>query len=136
VLKAQHTEGTYIQGTFFMPNTFGAPEISVQDVAAKVTAKEEFVWLDVREPDELATAAINDERVVNVPLSLLAQQQTAALPTEAQAKDAEIVVFCHHGGRSGQVTAWLRGQGWTNVLNMEGGIDNWARTVDASVARY
>jgi rhodanese-related sulfurtransferase len=119
-----------------MPNTFGAPEISVQDVAAKVTAKEEFVWLDVREPDELATAAINDERVVNVPLSLLAQQQTAALPASAQAKDAEIVVFCHHGGRSGQVTAWLRGQGWTNVLNMEGGIDNWARTVDASVGRY
>lgn len=119
-----------------MPNPYGAPEISVQDVAAKVAAHEQFVWLDVREPNELAAAAINDERVVNVPLSVLSQQRTAALPAAAQEKDAEIVVFCHHGARSGQVTAWLLGQGWTNVINMEGGIDNWARTVDAGVGRY
>lgn len=119
-----------------MPNPYGAPEISVQDVAAKIAANENFIWLDVREPDELRAASINDDRVVNVPMSVLAEQRTAALPDEAQAKDAEIVVFCHHGTRSGQVTAWLRGQGWTNVLNMEGGIDNWARTVDATVGRY
>jgi rhodanese-related sulfurtransferase len=119
-----------------MPNPYGAPEISVQDVAAKVKANEKFVWLDVREPNELTEAAINDERVVNVPMSVLAQERTAALPAEAQDKDAEIIVFCHHGGRSGQVTAWLRQQGWTNVLNMDGGIDNWARSVDSSVGRY
>jgi rhodanese-related sulfurtransferase len=119
-----------------MPNPYGAPEISVQDVAAKAAASEKFVWLDVREPNELAAAAISDERVVNVPMSVLAQERTAALPAEAQDKDAEIVVFCHHGTRSGQVTAWLRGQGWNNVLNMEGGIDNWATSVDSTVGRY
>jgi rhodanese-related sulfurtransferase len=119
-----------------MPNNFGAPEISVKDVAAKVAANEDFIWLDVREPNELEAAAIDNARVVNVPMSELAQKQTAALPAGAQDKDAEIVVFCHHGGRSGQVTAWLRGQGWTNVLNMEGGIDSWARNVDGSVGRY
>jgi rhodanese-related sulfurtransferase len=119
-----------------MPNNFGAPEISVQDVAAKIAANEPFILLDVREPDELAAAAIPDARVTNVPLSVLAKDRIAALPIEAQEKDAEIVVFCHHGARSGQVTAWLRGQGWTNVLNMEGGIDNWARTIDANVGRY
>jgi rhodanese-related sulfurtransferase len=108
----------------------------VKDVAAKVAANEPFVWLDVREPNELAAAAIKDERVVNVPMSVLGKQQTAALPAVAQDQEAEIVVFCHHGARSGQVTAWLRGQGWKNVLNMEGGIDNWARQVDASVGRY
>lgn len=119
-----------------MPNSFGAPEISVQDVAAKIAANENFIFLDVREPNELGAAAIHDARVVNVPLSVLAKEQTAALPAEAQEKDAEIVVFCHHGGRSGQVTAWLRGQGWTNVVNMDGGIDRWAVTVDSSVGRY
>ena len=119
-----------------MTNAYGAPEISVQDVAARVAANEEFILLDVREPDELAAAAIQDERVVNVPMSVLAQQQAGALPVEAQDKEADIVVFCHHGGRSGQVTAWLRGQGWKNVVNMEGGIDSWARNVDASVGRY
>jgi rhodanese-related sulfurtransferase len=119
-----------------MTNTYGAPEISVQDVAAKVAANEDFILLDVREPNELDAAAIADARVVNVPLSVLAQQRTAALPEAAQDKDAEIVVFCHHGGRSAQVTAWLRGQGWTNVLNMEGGIERWATGVDATVGRY
>jgi len=119
-----------------MPNAFGAPEISVQDVAAKVAANEQFIWLDVREPNELAAAAITDERVVNVPLSVITQQRTAALPPAAQEKDAEIVVFCHMGGRSGQVTAWLRGQGWTNVLNMEGGIERWATIIDAKVGHY
>lgn len=119
-----------------MPNPYGAPEISVKDVAGKVAANESFVWLDVREPNELTAASINDERVVNVPMSVLAQKKTAALPAATQDKEAEIVVFCHHGTRSAQVTSWLLGQGWSNVLNMEGGIDNWARQVDASVGRY
>lgn len=119
-----------------MPNAFGAPEISVQDVAAKVAAKEQFIWLDVREADELQAAAIDDARVVHVPLSKLAQERVNALPEPALDKDAEIVVFCHHGGRSGQVTAWLRGQGWANVYNMDGGIESWANRIDASVGRY
>ena len=119
-----------------MPNPFGAPEVTVLDVAAKQRAGDAFIWLDVREPHELSAAAIPDPNVVNVPLSVLAQQQTAALPTAAQDKDAEIVVFCHHGMRSAQVVAWLRGQGWTNALNMAGGIDAWAHQVDASVGMY
>jgi rhodanese-related sulfurtransferase len=113
-----------------------AAEISVQDVAARVANNEEFIWLDVREPNELSAAAIEDERVVNVPLSVLAQQRVAALPPDAQDKDADIVVFCHVGGRSGQVTSWLRGQGWTKVVNMTGGIESWARTIDPSVGHY
>lgn len=119
-----------------MPNPFGAPEISVQDVAAKLAANESFIWLDVREQDELAAAAIHDERVLHVPLSELARARIDALPPAALDKDAEIVVFCHHGGRSGQVTAWLRGQGWTNVVNMDGGIESWADSIDASVGKY
>ena len=113
-----------------MPNPYGAPEIFVQDVAAKAAADESFVWLDVREANELMPSSIHNDSVINVPLSVLAEQQTAALPAEAQDKDAEIMVFCHHGARSAQVAAWLRRQGWTNVLNMEGGIDAWARQVD------
>ena len=31
---------------------------------------------------------------------------------------------------------WLRQQGWTNVLNMEGGIDAWAQEVDPEVGVY
>lgn len=119
-----------------MSNPYGAAEISVQDVAAKVKAGEQFVWLDVREPNELSAAAIANELVVNVPMSELAQKQIAALPPNAEDKDAEIVVFCHHGMRSAQVAAWLQGQGWTNVVSMEGGIDAWAKQIDGSVGLY
>ena len=53
-----------------------------------------------------------------------------------QDKDAPIVAFCHHGGRSAQVTAWLRQQGWTNVVNMTGGIHAWAQSIDPAVGTY
>ena len=119
-----------------MPNAFGAPEISVKDVALKQQAGENFIWLDVREPEELNAAFIDDERIIDIPLSRLSQQQVAALPEAAQDKEAEIIVFCHHGMRSAQVVAWLQGQGWTNVYNMDGGIDAWARRVDPSVGTY
>jgi rhodanese-related sulfurtransferase len=119
-----------------MANPFGAPEISVHDVAEKQRAGATFVWLDVRETNELDAAAIVDPQVVNVPLSVLAEQRIAALPAAAQAQEAEIVVFCHHGTRSAQVVAWLRGQGWSRVVNMDGGIDSWARQIDPSVGLY
>ncbi len=119
-----------------MSNPYGAPEISVQEVEKKRQAGEEFVWLDVREAEEVASVQIEDERIAVVPLSTLADQQTKALPTAAEAEDAEIVVFCHHGMRSAQVTAWLMQQGWTNVKSMAGGIDAWANEIDPSVGLY
>jgi len=44
--------------------------------------------------------------------------------------------MCHHGNRSGQVTAWLVQQGWNNVFNVSGGIDEYARQIDHSVGFY
>ena len=119
-----------------MPNPFGAPEISVQEVKRKLDADEPVVMLDVREPYELLRAAIKDSRVLPTPVSRLAQFQLDGLPAEAQPQNADIVVFCHHGVRSAQVTMWLRQQGWTNVRSMAGGIDAWAREIDSSVGHY
>lgn len=119
-----------------MPNPFGAPEISVQAVNHKLQAGDDFVWVDVREPNELQLAMIEDRRVVELPLSLLAAQQLDAIPEELADKDTEVIVFCHKGLRSAQVTVWLRDQGWTNVTNMEGGIDAWANEIDESVGMY
>lgn len=124
-----------------MPNPYGAPEISVRAVETKVNAGESFVWLDVREANEFALASIKLASIKNMPvfmapLSELAQKGISMLPSEAQDKDAEVIVSCHHGGRSAQVTAWLMQQGWTNVKNLDGGIDAWAREIDPSVGRY
>lgn len=119
-----------------MPNPFGAPEITVHEVKNRLDDGEPFIWLDVREPNEQQLAAIADERVVAAPLSTIAQRYLDALPPVALDKDADIIVFCHHGIRSAQVTVWLQNQGWTRVLNMAGGIDAWAKEVDRTVGVY
>jgi len=111
------------------------PEISATELAAKRAAGESFILLDVREPVELAYASLGED-VWHLPLSQLAYLQLTALPPEAQDQAAEIVVICHHGVRSAQVTAWLRQQGWQNVWNLRGGIDAYAREVDPAVGFY
>ena len=117
-------------------NPFVAPEISVQEVQNRIADGQPFVWLDVREPNELAFAAIRDERIVLAPLSELAARQLNALPAEALDQETSIVVLCHHGIRSAQVTLWLLQQGWRNVLNMAGGINAWAKEIDSEVGMY
>ncbi|MFZ0545004.1 MAG: rhodanese-like domain-containing protein [Candidatus Promineifilaceae bacterium] len=119
-----------------MPNPYGAPEISVQEVAEKRENGDDFILMDVREAYELDMANLG-EGVTLVPLSQLAARQLDALPSEvADNKDAEIVAFCHTGVRSGQVTMWLRQQGWANVLSMAGGINAYARQIDPDVGIY
>lgn len=119
-----------------MPNPYGAPEISVKEVASKLVVDDDFLIMDVREPNEVDKASLPEGSFMLVPLSQLAEKRLDALPAAAQDQDAEIVVICHHGVRSAQVTAWLRQQGWTNVLSMAGGIDAYAQEVDPSIGTY
>jgi rhodanese-related sulfurtransferase len=86
------------------------------------------VVLDVREPYEVATAALTGALTIpmaQIPLSL------AQLPA-----DRPIVVMCHHGARSAQVTSFLHANGYPNAVNLDGGIDAWSVHVDPAVARY
>ncbi len=119
-----------------MPNPYGVPETDVGSLAEKLASDPNFILMDVREMHELARARLDHPQVEVVPLSELAQKQLAGLPQALQEKDAEIVVMCHHGVRSAQVTAWLLGNGWTNVINLAGGIDAYAREIDPSVGLY
>jgi rhodanese-related sulfurtransferase len=47
-----------------------------------------------------------------------------------------VVCYCHHGMRSLQVGMYLERQGFGQVLNLDGGIDAWARIVDPSCPTY
>jgi rhodanese-related sulfurtransferase len=48
-----------------------------------------------------------------------------------------VVVFCHLGQRSAQVTYWLNAHlGYQQVYNLRGGIDAYARQVDARIRKY
>jgi rhodanese-related sulfurtransferase len=112
------------------------PEISVTQLSEKLKSQDEFILLDVREPHELNFAKLSDRRLQTTPLSRLGREGTNALSESAKSKDATIYVMCHHGNRSSQVTAWLVQQGWKNVFNVHGGIDEYARKVDHSVGFY
>jgi rhodanese-related sulfurtransferase len=112
------------------------PEITVTDLAEKLKSKDSFILLDVRELHELNYAKITDEHLEHAPMSQLARQGAGVLSEAARSQDAVIYVMCHHGNRSQQVTAWLAQQGWKNVFNVRGGIDEYARKVDQSVGFY
>ena len=120
-----------------MPNPYGAPEISVQDVHAKQQDGEEFILVDVREPKEVELASLAEDVFTSLPLSDLRERRLEAVPDAlSQDKDAEVVVFCHKGLRSAQVTVFLRQQGWSKAVSMAGGIDAWAEEIDESVGKY
>jgi rhodanese-related sulfurtransferase len=112
------------------------PEIDVHELARKLGSDETFVLLDVREASELDYAMIVDDRLKVVPMSRMAQLGVGAFPEDVQQKNAEILVMCHHGARSAQVTQWMLGQGWKNVVSVRGGIDDYAKKIDASVGKY
>lgn len=116
----------------FSPDS-SAPDISVQALAQKLGTEPDAVQLiDVREPWEVATAAIAG--FVNLPLSEFANWETQ-IHQHFEA-DKETLVLCHHGIRSAQMCQWLRGQGFTQVRNIMGGIDAYSLQVDPAVPRY
>jgi len=47
-----------------------------------------------------------------------------------------VVVICHHGGRSMQVGMFLEAQGFHDVINLSGGVAEWARSVDPTMPTY
>ena len=112
------------------------PEVSVEELAAKLKTADQFILLDVREAWELALAKITDTRLAAGPMSGLANKGLDGLPEPALQKDAEIYVLCHHGVRSANVTGWLAAQGWTKVFSVAGGIDEYARRIDRTVGMY
>lgn len=104
-------------------------EITPEEVKDKKDAGEEFILLDVREPWEFETAHIDTAKLI--PMGDVPSRVHQELDPEDH-----IVVVCHHGVRSLNVTAWLRQQGFEKAQSMRGGIDAWARRVDGKVPVY
>jgi rhodanese-related sulfurtransferase len=85
-----------------------------------VSVPADALLLDVREDDEWAAGHIDG--AVHVPMMQLPQRlryEPGPLTPEAP-----IVVVCKVGGRSAQVTAWLRHQGY-DAANLAGGMLAW-----------
>ncbi len=104
-------------------------EITPEEVKGRFDAAERFTLLDVREPWEFEKARIAGAMLI--PLGEVPSRAHQELDPEEQ-----IVVICHHGVRSMNVTVWLRQQGFEKAQSMRGGIDAWSRRVDGSVPVY
>ena len=104
------------------------PEISPQELKQKLDENESVLLLDVREPSEYDIVHLEGARLI--PLNTL-PHHIDSLPL-----DQEIVVYCHHGQRSLYATAYLHQKGYTDAINLAGGIDHWAAEIDPTLRRY
>ena len=95
---------------------------------AAYLADAEPLLVDVREPWEFDICHIDGS--INLPMS-----QIAARLDQLQDAD-EIVLICHHGIRSMQVAAYLQQSVDGKLINLDGGVDAWAREVDPDMALY
>lgn len=109
------------------------PTISVTQLAALMAdPPEDLQLIDVREPEEVAIAAIPGFTV----LPLSQSEQWAGQITQHLNSNAPTYVLCHHGVRSAQMCHWLRSQGFEQVTNISGGIEAYSVAVDRSIPRY
>lgn len=90
--------------------------IDVQTASA-LSSRDDVLLLDVREQSEYDAGHIPG--VTLIPMNDV-PNRLAEIPT-----DKTVIVTCRSGNRSGQVTEYLRGQGFSNVYNMAGGIVEW-----------
>jgi rhodanese-related sulfurtransferase len=84
--------------------------------------------LDVREPWEVAICALPG--ITAIPMG--------QIPARAAELDTSrpVVCICHHGMRSLQVAMFLERQGFSDVVNLAGGIEAWSRDVDPKCPTY
>ena len=93
-------------------------DIYVSELKEKIDRKDDFFFLDVREPYEYEADNLG---AVLIPMGDIPQK----LEELKVYMDKEIVVHCRSGARSGQVKQFLMDQGFRNVRNLIGGILEW-----------
>ena len=106
-------------------------ETTPDQVRQRLDSGEILHLIDVREPHEYAIAHIQGSELI--PMRTI---PAAHAKLQAEAKQATLVVYCHHGIRSLNTVHWLREQGIENCQSMAGGIDQWSLTIDPTVPRY
>jgi rhodanese-related sulfurtransferase len=123
------TERPKVDTTAFTESNQMDYEITPEQFKKLQSENGEYTLLDVREPWEHQTARIEGAKLMPV----------GDVPSRAHQEldpDEHIVVYCHHGVRSMNVTSWLRQQGFEKAQSLTGGIDRWAREIDPTIPKY
>lgn len=103
-------------------------EITAQQLKQMLESKEDLTLVDLRPAWEQQLCAIDGS--MNVPMDDLPMYMHD-LP-----QDKTIVMVCHHGSRSRQAAAFLKGCGYNKIVCLSGGIDTWAKDIDKEMKRY
>ncbi len=103
------------------------PAMTVHDLKRRLDSGEALFLLDVREPHEAEISSIGGALI---PKDVL-RQRLNEVP-----RDLPVVVYCRSGSRSATVVRWLENDGYTNAVNLAGGINAWAREIDPRLLIY
>jgi monothiol glutaredoxin len=102
-------------------------QITVQDLKSLRDSGAPLELWDVRTEAERDIAKIEGARHLD---------QEAVVYLEGLDRSTPLVFHCHHGIRSQAAAEYFLAKGFTNLCNVEGGIEAWSVLVDASVRRY
>jgi rhodanese-related sulfurtransferase len=93
--------------------------ITPDQLKMRLDQGEEIAMIDVREPEEIAQGMISGARHI----------QLATIPERLSeiAKDKETIIICRSGNRSGRAIEYLESLGYTNLVNLAGGMLEWER---------
>jgi len=95
-------------------------EIDAYDLQTRMAKGDDFVLLDIRSAGELAQGVLPDAE--HIPMHLI------PLRINELPKDKDVILYCHSGARSYHACAYLAQQGFSNAINLRGGILGWARS--------
>jgi rhodanese-related sulfurtransferase len=101
-------------------------DISVQELKERLDAGTAPNIIDVREIHEYEAGHIHAE---NIPMGQIPERLAELHPF----KDQELVICCRSGGRSGNITHYLKSQGFTGVRNLTGGMLAWKASIDENL---
>ncbi len=88
------------------------------------------VMIDVREDNELVHGMIDG--AIHIPMNDVPGRMEEFAPY----KDKSVVLICRSGKRSAQVGQFMEHIGFTDVINLDGGMNSWAADVDTSMTVY
>ncbi|MBN8663213.1 MAG: rhodanese-like domain-containing protein [Chitinophagales bacterium] len=97
--------------------------ITVEDLKQRIDSGESIHLIDVREPHEHAEFNVGGQLI---PLGKIQSMQLDELE---ELKQEEIVLYCRSGNRSGQACMILETMGFTNVVNVAGGMLAWQEKI-------
>ncbi len=103
-------------------------ELTSLELKQRLDRGDKLTIVDVREPNELQINRIPGS--LHIPLGDIPKRYNEL------DQDAELVMQCKSGVRSGKAADFLRSVGFTHVLNLKGGILDWIDKVDPSQPKY